>query len=323
MPVLRINPWTSEYEGALQLGAVDADADPPSGLRVDVEVEVAKWQPRTPPPTPRPPVVFVDGVRRLEVGVIEEDDGRIGYGLFGSYAAGAVICGADGAAVDRREVCRRLILGGGSRQPTMVVGAGSTALEFEGHAIPENSPRATLGGLQELMRRLEGQVAMRYADRDSLAFVDGPLTFLLPLEEPILGYVKTLHRSYLPQDLMPVLYGLLAGQRTPVFAFGEGSASRYSWYLRLAPPRPLDYGLAGVVRVEVSSSVGEQEAIRLADLSASILPQFASSPAWDARAPQNLFPLSALENDLHHSLGDHLWVRRAIEGHLMQQGGVQ
>ena len=320
-PVLRINPWASEYEGALQLGEVDDDADPPSGLRVDVEIEVAKWQPTTPPPMSRPPVIFVDGVRRVELGVIEEDGGRIGYGLFGSYAAGAVVCGTD-AAIDRREVRRRLVVGGGSRHQTIEVTAGSTALQFEGHAIPENSPKATLGGLQGLMRRLEGQIAVRYVDGDSLAFVDGPLTFLLPLEEPVLGYVKTLYRSYLPAHLTPVLYALAAGQRTPVFAFGEGSASRYSWYLRLAPPRPLDYGLAGVVRVEVSSSVGEQEAIRLADLSASILPQFASSPAWDARAPQNLFPLSALESDLHHSLGDHLWVRRAIEGHLMRQGGA-
>jgi len=317
---LRIDSWASEYEGALQLGEADGEGGPPAGLRLDIEVE--QWQPRTPPPTSRPPVVFVDGVRRVEVGVIQEDDGRIGYGLFGSYAAGAVICGAGGAAVDRREVCRRLVLGGGSRQPTMMVGAGSTTLEFAGHAIPENSPKASMDGLQELMRRLEGQIAMRYVGRDLLAFVDGPLTFLSPLAEPILGYVKTLHRQYLPQERLSVLYGLLAGQRTPVFAFEEGSASRYSWYLRLAPPRALDYGLAGVVRVEVSTSVGDREAIRLADLSAAVLPQFASSAAWDARAPQNLFPLGALENDLHHCLGNHLWVRRAIEGHLMQQGGA-
>ena len=319
-PALRINPWASEYEGALHLGEGDEDQAPPSGLRIDIEVD--EWRPIAPAPTPRPPVIFVDGVRRVEVGVIQEDDGTVCYGLFGSYAAGAVVCRADGASVDRRDVRRRLVVGGGSRHPNIEVGAGSTKLQFEGHAIPENSPRATLDGLQELMRRLEGQVALPYVEADALAFMDGPLTFLLPLEEPILGYVKTLYRSYLPSEQARTLYELRPGERTPVFGFGEGSATRYSWYLRLAAPGPLDYTLAGVVRIEVSTSVGEREAIRLADLSAAVLPQFASHPAWDARAPQNLFPLGALENDLHHSLGNHLWVRRAIEGQLMQQGGA-
>jgi len=122
--VLRINPWASQYEGALQWGQPDDAAGEPSGLRLDVEVEAAGWQPTTPSPVSRPSVVFVDGVRRVELGVVQEDDGRIGYGLFGSYAAGAVVCGAN-AAVDRREVQRRLVLGGGSRHPTLEVMAGS------------------------------------------------------------------------------------------------------------------------------------------------------------------------------------------------------
>ncbi|MFQ6019274.1 MAG: DNA double-strand break repair nuclease NurA [Dehalococcoidia bacterium] len=318
-PVLRINPWASEYEGALQLGEADDDEAPPAGLRLDVEVKVDQWLPVTPPLTPRPPLIFVDGVRRVEVGVIQEDDGRILYGLFGSYAAGVVVCGPYGAGVDRREVRRRLVVGGGSHHPAIAVGAGSMALEFEGYAVDQNSPKDSLDGLQRLMRELEAQIARDYAAENALAFVDGPLTFLLPLEEPVLGYVKTLYRSYLPDHLLPVLYELQAGQRTPVFAFGEGSAARYSWYLRLAPPRALDYGLAGVVRLEVSTGVGDQEAVRLADLSTAVLPQFASYSPWDARAPQNLFPLGALEDDLHHGLGDHVWVRRAVVGHLLRE----
>ncbi len=321
MPLtLRIDPWASEYEGALQLaGETDDNATPPAGLRLNVEAETADWRPVAPQPGGRPRAVFVDGVRRVEVGVIREESGKMGYGLFGSYAAGAVVCNADRAAVERRQIARRIVVGGGSLHPCVRVEAGSATLEFEGHAEPENSPKAVLQELQQLMRRLEGDVARPYAAEDSLTFVDGPLTFLLPLEEPILGYVKTLYRSYLPGELMTVLHQTGPGERTPVFGFGEGSATRYSWYLRLAAPGPLDHSLAGVVRLEVSSSVGDREAVKLADLSASLLPHFASHPAWDARAPQNLFPISALESDLHHSLGDHRWVRRAIQDHLMSE----
>ena len=316
---LRIDSWASEYQGAVQLLEDDGGAAPPSGLRLDIELNEAEWHPITALPTPAPPpLVFIDGVRRVEVGVIADEDAKVAYGLFGSYAAGAVLCTPSGASVEARQVARRLVLGGGGLHPPVHVGAGSTTLEFRGHAALENSPRATLQELQNLMRTLEAEIGRSYADEQALVFLDGPLTFLLPVDEPILGYVKTLHRTYLPERLMPVLYDLLAGQRTPVFGFGEGSATRYSWFLRLAAPGPLHHRLTGVVRVEVSTSVGERKAVQLANISASLLPRFASHPAWDPRAPQNLFPISALEADLHHSLGNHLWVRRAIETHLVR-----
>jgi hypothetical protein len=320
-PVLRINPWASDYEGALQFGEDEGEEAPPPGLRLDVETEVDSWRPITPTPTPVPRVAFVDGVRRVEVGIIQEDDGKIRYGLFGSYAAGVVLSDREDARVTRREVRRGLVLGGGSLHPDMGMSAGSMPLKFKGCATPENSPKATIQEIQKLMRELEAEIGRTCVEIDALTFVDGPLSFLLPLEEPVLGFVKTLHRSYLPESSMPILYDLGAGQRTPVFAFGEGSATRYSWYLRLAPPGVIDYGLAGVVRLEVSTSVGDEEALRLADLSTAVLPRFASFSAWDPRAPQNLLPLSALESDLHHSLGDHQWVRRAIIAHLMGLGG--
>src|SRR5665811_221196 len=44
--------------------------------------------------------------------------------------------------------------------------------------------------LQVLMRKLEGDLGRDTAGYHALTFVDGPLTYLLPLEEPILGYVK-------------------------------------------------------------------------------------------------------------------------------------
>jgi hypothetical protein len=54
----------------------------------------------------------------------------------------------------------------------------------------------------------------------------------------------------------------------------------------------------------------------LADLSAALLPRFASSAGRDPRAPQNLYPIGGLENALRHKMGDTLVIRRAIEAHL-------
>ena len=46
------------------------------------------------------------------------------------------------------------------------------------------------------------------------------------------------------------------------------------------------------------------EVTRLGDLTATLLPPLASVPYKDPRAPQNLVPISALERELRHRLGD-------------------
>jgi hypothetical protein len=70
------------------------------------------------------------------------------------------------------------------------------------------------------------------------------------------------------------------------------------------------------VRLETPAGRGLAEAIRLADLSAREIPRFASSPARDPRAPQNLYPIGGLEDRLKHLLGDPLLLRRAVEASL-------
>jgi hypothetical protein len=50
-----------------------------------------------------------------------------------------------------------------------------------------------------------------------------------------------------------------------------------------------------------------------------VLPVFASQPGRDPRAPQNLYPVGALETQLRHRLGDAQLVRRAIEAHLLEE----
>jgi hypothetical protein len=53
--------------------------------------------------------------------------------------------------------------------------------------------------------------------------------------------------------------------------------------------------------------------VEIANFAAPTLCLYASSTVRDSRAPQNLLPVGALEDELRHRLGDAVLVRRAIE----------
>jgi len=61
---------------------------------------------------------------------------------------------------------------------------------------------------------------------------------------------------------------------------------------------------------------GLDEARRLADLTATLMPRYASLRSRDPRAPQNLTPIGALENRLRRELGDAVLLKRLIEGYV-------
>jgi uncharacterized protein len=73
------------------------------------------------------------------------------------------------------------------------------------------------------------------------------------------------------------------------------------------------------VRLEVSDAVGGEEARRLADATAAVLPAFAPSRSRDPRAPQNLLPIGALEAQLRRRLGDARLIRRRIASLLARE----
>jgi hypothetical protein len=83
----------------------------------------------------------------------------------------------------------------------------------------------------------------------------------------------------------------------------------------------VEHPLAGIVRLEVRAAIGLEKSLRLINYASSELPKFASSPIRDARAPQNLVPVGALEEELRRRLGDAVLVRRAIENRIYE--GVQ
>jgi len=155
---------------------------------------------------------------------------------------------------------------------------------------------------------------------EALVVVDGPLTFAEPERGGAVGFVKRLFKLYVEAPQLRVVEQLAVGERTPLFALSNTRRfERYSWFLRLAARANGTMELAGVVRMEVSRAVGKDAAIRLANLTAQLLPKFAPSRARDPRAPQNLLPIGAIEATLRHRLGDARLIRRHLEAFVIRE----
>jgi len=309
---MRLDPWAAEYEGSIQINQ-DEEAVP-----VDLTVEQDAWtavRPGARKAAPR--MAFVDGVRRIEHRVLVGEGQRTIFGLLGSFGVGAVHVHRT-AHVDHEVLGRVLVTGGGVTQPPFLARiAGGPPLRFDPRSEPENDPAVPVQGLQKAMRQGEAALAERLSAEADIVFLDGPLTYLAAAARgPVVGFVKRLLRTYLDPSASALLPRLGVGERTPLFLVEGARQPRYSWYTRIGVGRMIDSALTGVVRLEVPAAPGLERARALADLAACMLPRFASDPAHDPRAPQNLFPIGALEARLKHRLGDHAMIRRSIEARL-------
>jgi len=301
-----IDPWDPSYGTS-----VDSDplADPTASVNVDVERVAADWAPIAPPAgvAAPPEVVFVDGVRRVEARVwVEPDsvDGDVAPGLCASWAAGAVRYNGGVSRIAAAQVGRGLFTA--SRHGRDLVTAHG---RFTAYISAGTTPEALSLALQERMTAAELEIAADTATTpDALLVVDGPLRGRQHLSGAV-GLVKTHHVDYLPADVRGVLRALRAGQRTPVFTIGT-TWSRHSWYLRL--PGPDGGPMAGIVRIEAAAILSPADTARLADVTATLLPRFASTPHKDPRAPQNLVPIAGLERELRRRLGDPQLLYRAL-----------
>lgn len=322
-----MDPWATEYGSTVQTDGEDEESSPE--VDVNVEIPAAEWGPIDPALLPRPTsIAFVDGTQRVEANITLEEEGETFFGVMATLAIGAVRSEPGSMTFETPMVHRTLALGDGERlftvfggesvQPFLVPG-GLRDLEF----IPSPSDKPGMEGVRDAIdskrRDLETQFGQQLVARgERLVVMDGPLRlFPTPLTDMV-GYMKTMHRQYLPTECRAVPGQLRARQRSPLFLI-PGRVSRYSWYLRLTNPRPIDHSLAGVVRLETVTEIGIARARELADLTTLYLPDFASPRERDPRAPQNLLPIGGLEARLRHEMGDQAWVRRAIERYLYQQ----
>ncbi|HSP06439.1 MAG TPA: hypothetical protein VLR94_04640, partial [Acidobacteriota bacterium] len=260
----RFDPWSPEY-GASLMSTEESDALLLMKVAVDTSVEMAEesWKPVACDPALEPgvSVAFVDGVRRMESNLVFETDQGFLYGGFGCCGAGAVVLtpGCMNEMEHALKVCsvqRFLFAPEDSGLPETIeipqaYPSGATMLH-QSIPVSGSEPLEPLRRLQQLMRQEEALVAEQVkVEEASLVVADGPLS--LPLIRPgIAGFIKSLHSFYIPSSLFPVLTALRKHERTPIFRLsGEDVMERYSAYVRINEPRPMDTVLAGLARFEV------------------------------------------------------------------------
>lgn len=292
-----IDTWEPEYASV---------APEPSDVPTRIDAETDQWAPRSVPRVPPDQLLFIDGVRRVDARVWVSEHDRSHLGLAASYGAGVVACDetVPVATVVAAEVERRLVCGAPSAVD-IVTRVGTYRLAPCAGDTPEDLSL----GLQQHMIDLEVALARAaLVERPNAVVVaDGPLRD--GHLRGTVGSIKTQHRSYGPPIVQSTVAALAPGQRTPLLLIG-GRFSRWSWYLRL--PGPVNHPFAGVVRNEVHADLPLEDAIEMADRVSALLPRYASTPAKDSRAPQNLYPIAGLERDLRHRLGDATLVLRAL-----------
>lgn len=310
MAILRVDPWDPGYGTSLEL---ELQLEDDLQQAVELDVEPVDWAPVDPPQIEDLPCcAFVDGVRRIDLRLFAEEASGMAPALAGSWACG-VAWSKLPPSVDEVVVGRTLVVGGGLTHADLTPTVGADELRYAFVGVAGTTPLDPINGLQNLMREAEAALAQRvFLGGDAeLLVLDGPLTYFAG--GPVVGMIKRQSRSYLPGDRATILTDLGSGQRTPLFLLGEQRLERYSWYTRLATVRPIDGAMTGVVRLEVATSIGLDNARALADLTTAVLPRFASVVGRDPRAPQNLYPVGQLERVLRHRLGDAELIKRALE----------
>lgn len=278
--------------------------------KADEEVEVSgAWSPVPGLDDGLSEMAFVDGIRRIDARLTVDGDDGPKPGICGSFAVGAVLWDRQvpRSQVVAVQVQRVAVFGEGHAVPVPVAGP---QLSYRSESVADDDPRALIQHFHGLMRKAEAALSERLAQEGTFVIADGPINDLSATEK--VGYVKTHRTRYLSPDRSPVIGRLGTGERTPLFLIGaNGAFPRYSWYLRLADLAG-GHSWTGIVRAEVSSHLGIEKARTIADRATAVLPQVASAPHIDPRAPQNLVPIGALERELRRRLGDPLLIHRAL-----------
>lgn len=298
-----VESWAPEYGIAVDAATLE---DASEHVDVAVERELGDWGPVAVAPTQRPErMLFVDGIQRIDARVWIHDGDVSRAAVCASVAAGLVTCTPGRAEVTAVEVFRGLYAAASSGAGSIV----SRHATYDLVPVASDDPDDVYFALHSQRTRLERDVSKGHAG-DVVVF-DGPLRGRT--DPSGVGYVKTHHKLYLPETVAPVLGRLGDGERTPVFFVSGGpGGGRWSWYLRL--PGPRSHPLSGIVRLELpGAGIGAAAvATTRADVVSAALPALASESHKEPRAPQNLYPIAGLEQELRRRLGDPRLLERSL-----------
>ena len=320
-----LDPWEAEYTGFFQVDEEFGEE------RVDVNIEIPKekWMPIAEKDIPfQKEVIFLDGVRRMHQRIVIEKEGKIFYGGFGTFAAGAIKIIKD----QRNDLFTSLIEVSIKRVLIVFEEVKADIKVFELPGIPfkvdiismeKNDPQAPLEKLQELMRAEEVKLADKISSyyKDIPLIVDGTLYF--PWKDAkVLGFIKSLHNLYIPDELISVVLKLKQGERTPVFLItfkNKGELSKkYSWFIRLKELGDQEFPYAGIIRMEAPGTLKEKELSFLRSWSLT-LKDFISDRMRDKRSPQNLLPVGVLERELKKRIGYEYLITQKLKAFLAKR----
>lgn len=284
-----------EYEDSEQFIGFLEEEKPYSGIRKE-DINIA----------------FIDGVRRTELACYV-DDGEQNYreGVFASIGVGGLLI-----KLGKMNLLPQSIFSTRVERFLVVRGKPNLQESLQVHGLKFSLRYATKGELttkvNEIMREeLESSVAKEAYEnlKADLVICDGPLSYNLRNTDCV-GYIKNIKRLYVRQDDIYLLKELRKGQRTPIIkvGHGKGDVDKYTWYVKLSD----DGEINSLARLEMFSHVDEAKVIHIADLTAGMLPMFASKSYTDRRAPHNLVPIKSLEDALRASLGHYSIVRHQI-----------
>ncbi|MGF1491910.1 MAG: hypothetical protein ACFBSC_05525 [Microcoleaceae cyanobacterium] len=322
----RLEPWGVDYDTPVRFSADETLSD----VAIELDVEQADWSACSAPKSTSLPerLLFVDGRRRVDARFLGRNGNELIMGAFGTVAVGGVL-------VDRVKceawchsafVRRVVATGGQCLAPQVRIDSPAGSLGDLCYDLtltdPANDPQTPVNLIQEAMLQEESRYASEFGTEPNLMVVrDGPLLYQ-PYRSPDLaiGYVKTMGRCYLQGEKAEILWQLRPGQRTPIFALGEAGSPkrRWSWYLRSGDDQlnlqNLGYhGLHGIVRLDLYGNVPLAQATEIANQTCLLIPEYASTPSRDPRAPQNLTPVGALERDLARLMGNQTLVSRRLQ----------
>lgn len=304
--MLYVENWAPEYGAPIEHDPSLA----PSESVIDTTVEATDWAPRQPDASAADSVeamCFVDGVRRVDARLtLDEPEGPI-PGLCGSLGVGATHWDRTVPRATFGNVLIERLAVVGSGRVVEVPAAGN--LRYEPVSVAGDDPAELIRYFHGRMRKAEAELSSQLAAEGHLVIADGPVYETKP--QSVIGFIKTHRVNYLPLEETGTVRRLSAGTRTPIFLMDGVMFQKYSWYLKLADI-PGGHTWSGVVRCEVASSLGIEQATFYADVATLLLPQTAPPLHIDPRAPQNLVPIGALERELRRNLGDAGLVYRAL-----------
>ncbi|MCE2529666.1 MAG: hypothetical protein J4G11_07340 [Acidimicrobiia bacterium] len=296
-----VESWAPEYGSSINLPSAE-DADDQADATVERPLDA--WTPIDPAPTAAPDeIAFIDGIQRIDARIWIHENGISTPAVCVSLAAGATVC-APGTATTHGVLVVRSLIAPASSTAGPIVTRHAT---YEFVPAQDTTPEATYLAIHG--RRTELEIGVARSVTSSLIVFDGPLRG--QSDRQSVGYIKTHHKIYLPDEVQAILGILDDGQRTPLlFLSGGPGAGRWSWYLRL-PGRRV-HPMSGIVRLELPGTGTVGEAVCRAETVSACLPRFASESHKEARAPQNLYPISGIERELRRRLGDALLLERAL-----------